>query len=206
MDDTNSIGLVIGDQATAQSGTVNLSGGVLAARKLVSNNGTNALNFDGGTLQATSTNSGGTFWNSSVKLTANVRNNGGAIDNNGTSITVGQALVHSTIGGDNATDGGMTFKGAGTITLAGVNTYTGATHINGGTLVLASTGSLDGSISLGVASGATLELDHGTSLNDTIVLSLVDGATLNLNFADVETVGALSLNGVFAPAGTLHGG
>jgi autotransporter-associated beta strand protein len=202
VDDANSVGFIIGDQVTAESGTVNLNGGVLAVRLLKSNNGTNALNFNGGTLQATSTNSGGTFWNSSSKLTANVRNNGGTIDNNGTSVTIGQALVHSTIGGDNEIDGGMTFKGAGTTTLAGFSTYTGATHVNGGTLQLASTGSLSGSISLGVASGATLVLDNSISLNDAIVLSLVDGATLNLNFADVETVGALSLNGIFAPAGT----
>jgi autotransporter-associated beta strand protein len=204
VDDVNSVGLVIGDQGTAQSGTVNLNGGVLAVRKLASNNGTNALNFNGGTLQATGTNAGGTFWNSSAKLTANVRNNGGTIDNNGTSVTIGQALVHSTIGGDNAADGGMTFKGAGTTTLSGASTYTGATLVNGGTLVLASTGSLNTSISLGVASGATLELDNSISLNDAIVLSLVDGATLSLNFAagEAETVGALSLNGVSAPAGT----
>ena len=204
VNDTNSIGLVIGDQVTAQSGTVNLNGGVLAVRLLLSKNGTNALNFNGGTLQATSTNSGATFWASSSTLTANVRNNGGTIDNNGTSIKIGQALVHSTIGGDNDTDGGMKFTGAGTTTLTGANTFTGATQVNGGTLLLASTGSLDGSISLGVASGATLELDNNVSLNDTITLSLVSGATLNLNFAlgTDETIGVLVLNGTTAPAGT----
>jgi len=202
VNDTNGVGLIIGDQATAQSGTVNLGGGMLAVKKLVSNNGTNAFDFNGGTLQATSTNAGATFWNSSTKLTANVRNNGGTVDNNGTSITIGQALVHSTIGGDNATDGGMTFIGAGTTSLTGASTYTGATQVTAGTLLLASTGSLNNSISLGVANGATLELDNGISLNDTIVLSLVDGATMNLNFSGAETVGALSLNGNSAPAGT----
>jgi autotransporter-associated beta strand protein len=142
VNDANSIGLVIGDQATAQSGTVNLSGGTLAVRKLASNNGTNAFNFNGGTLQATTTNSGATFWASSTKLTANVRNGGGTIDNNGTNITIGQALVHSTIGGDNAIDGGLAFSGSGTTTLSGANTYTGNTTINAGTLTLASTGSM----------------------------------------------------------------
>jgi autotransporter-associated beta strand protein len=108
--------------------------------------------------------------------------------------------VHSTIGGDNAIDGGMIFKGTGTTTLSGLSTYTGATLVNSGTLLVS--GALDGSTSLGVASGATLQLDNGLSLNDAIVLSLVDGAALNLNFFDVETVGSLSLNGNFAPAGT----
>ena len=36
---------------------------------------------------------------------ANVRNGGAVIDTNGFNDTIGQALVHSSIGGDNATDG-----------------------------------------------------------------------------------------------------
>jgi autotransporter-associated beta strand protein len=198
VNDTNSIGLVIGDQATAQAGTVNLSGGVLAVRKLVSNNGTNALNFNGGTLQATSTNAGGTFWNSSIKLTANVRDNGGTIDNNGTSITVGQALVHSTIGGDNATDGGMTFKGSGAITLAGVNTYTGATRINGGTLTLANSGSL-ASTTFSIAAGAVFDvsLQSSYSLSGKAITLSLDGlnaGSINAGSLALDLGGTLTLN------------
>jgi autotransporter-associated beta strand protein len=171
---------------------------------LDSKNGTNAFNFNGGTLQATSTNAGATFWVSSTAMTANVRNGGGTIDNNGTSITIAQALVHSTIDGDNATDGGLTFSGAGTTTLSGTNTFTGPTMVNTGMLILGSSGSLAGSISLSVASGGTLQLDQNVSLNDTITLSLVSGTTLDLNFAfgTDETIGALVLNGTTAPAGT----
>jgi hypothetical protein len=75
--------------------------------------------------------------------------------------------------------------------------------VNGGTLLLASTGSLAGSSSLNVVSGATLQLDHSLSLADSITLTLVSGATLNLNFsAGFEQIGALVLNGTSAPAGT----
>ena len=209
VDDTNSIGFIIGDQPTAQSGTVNLSGGVLAVRLLKSNNGTNALNFNGGTLQATSTNSGATFWASSATLTANVRNNGGTIDNNGTSIAIGQALVHSTIGGDNATDGGMTFTGSSTTTLTGANTYTGATTISAGTLALSSTGSLT-STTLSIAAGATFDVSAKSSYSlssNTITLSLnassiggINAGALAVDFSSA----ALTLNLTTATPGSSY--
>jgi hypothetical protein len=50
---------------------------------------------------------------------ANIRNNGAKIDTAGFNITIGQALQHSAISGDNATDGGLTKNGAGTLTLGG---------------------------------------------------------------------------------------
>jgi autotransporter-associated beta strand protein len=150
-------GVILGDQTTAQGGTVNLNGGTLTTRKLSSSNGINAFNFNGGTLQAQTTNQGANFWLSSAKLTANVRNGGGTIDNNGTSITIAQPLVHSTISGDNATDGGMIFKGSSTTTLSGVNTYTGATTVNAGTLKLGATGSISSSASIALKAGTTLD-------------------------------------------------
>ena len=180
-------GLILGEQATsgggAQGGTVNLNGGTLVTRKLTSPNGANVFNFNGGTLQAGSTNGAASFWASSVRLTANVRNSGGTIDNNGTSITIAQPLVHSTISGDNATDGGMTFKGSSgfTTTLSGANTYTGATTVNSGTLKIASGGALNSSSSISVASGATLENANGGSI--TPALTLNEGAALTTSAA-----------------------
>jgi len=175
VNDTNSIGLIIGDQSTAQSGTANLNGGTLAVRKLSTNAGSGtsyAFNFNGGTLQATTTNVGATFWASDAKVTANVRNGGGTIDNNGTNITIGHALVHSTIGGDNATDGGLAFSGTGVTTLTGSNSYNGGTTINAGTVKL---GNVNG---LGASTG-----------------SLVNNGTLDLNNTNNVTVADLSGNG-----------
>jgi autotransporter-associated beta strand protein len=163
-------GVILGDQTTAQGGTVNLNGGTLITRKLSSSNGINAFNFNGGTLQANSTNQGANFWASSLKLTANVRNGGGTISNNGTNITIGQALVHSTISGDNATDGGLIFQGSGTTTLSGANTYTGATTINAGTLAI----------------GAA------NRIADTSAMVLGGGTFATGGFA--ETVGTLTIN------------
>jgi len=139
--------------------TINLNGGTLTANQIknTSATGTRVVNFNGGTLKSGSSSLAATFFASGVATTANVRNGGAVIDTNGNSVTIGQALVHSTIGGDNATDGGLTKNGAGTLTLSsGANTYTGATTINVGTLTLASTGSIASSASIAIKAGATL--------------------------------------------------
>ena len=60
---------------------------------------------------------------------ANVKDGGAIIDSNGFDVTIAQPLV---AGGT----GGLTKNGAGTVTLSGANTYTGATTVNAGTLVL----------------------------------------------------------------------
>ena len=197
VNDINSVGLVIGDQATAQSGTVNLNGGTLATRKLSTNLGggtSYAFNFNGGTLQATTTNSGTTFWASDAKVTANVRNNGGIIDNNGTNITIGHALVHSTIGGDNATDGGLAFMGSGTTTLSAVNTYTGATNVNAGSLNV--TGVLNAGSSVTVANGSTL-LGSGT-IGGSVVVGGALAGSLTLNGDATISTGATAQAAAFS--------
>ena len=153
--DTHNIGLVIGDQTTAQGGTVNLNGGDLLANKIVSNNGTNYFYFNGGTLSPTV--SSASWWTNFTKLSAQVRNGGAVIDDTGLSVTIGQNLVHSAVGGDNALDGGLIKNGAGTLTLAGTNTYTGNTTISNGTLALATSGSII-STNINVISGAYFDV------------------------------------------------
>jgi autotransporter-associated beta strand protein len=105
------------------------------------------------------------------------------IDTQGFPVTINQALVHSTIAGDAATDGGLTKKGSGTLTLSGVNSYNGATSVKAGTLIV--NGSLLGSspVTVGDSSnpstrailageGTVGAVTVGSGANDT-------GATLN---------------------------
>lgn len=120
----------------ASSSVINLNGGTLNGRTIGTAAGTaNSFNFNGGTLRSTGALS-------FAVNTANVRNGGANIDTNGFSSTINQALLHSTIAGDNAVDGGLTKNGAGTLTLGGINTYTGDTTINQGTLTLSSSSEL----------------------------------------------------------------
>jgi fibronectin-binding autotransporter adhesin len=103
---------------------------------------TAAITFDSttGYLRPTATSAtympAGVF-NSGAKLTAN----GAKIDTNGFDITIGQVLE------DDSTLGTLTKSGLGNLTLAGVNTYTGTTTINAGTLTI-NEGSIAGSSSI----------------------------------------------------------
>src|SRR5208282_2297912 len=124
--------------ATANN-TYNLNGGTLIVPQIISadTTGTRTLNLNGGTLQAAAANANFLNIGSDGGATANVRNGGAIINDGGFSITIPQALRHSTIAGDKASDGGLSKNGTGTLTLSGANTYTGNTTVNAGTLELA---------------------------------------------------------------------
>ncbi|HSH94420.1 MAG TPA: autotransporter-associated beta strand repeat-containing protein, partial [Roseimicrobium sp.] len=148
---------------TTANNTYNLNGGTLAISQVTSvqTNGTRTFNFNGGTLKVASNANAASFFNLGTgNARANVRNGGAIIDTNGINVTVAQALVHSNVSGDNATDGGLTKQGTGTLTLTATNTYTGATTVNAGTILVSgsisgSTATVNSSGTLGGAGGTT---------------------------------------------------
>ncbi len=184
-------------------GTNNLNGGTMSVLAVAKGSGTAVFNFNGGTLRANANNA-----NFMTGLdVANVRNGGATINNFGKSITIAQALLHSGISGDNATDGGLTSTGTGgTVTLTGANTYNGPTLASQGTLVT-TTASIGGG-TYTVANGATLMVQvnlPGTSLTNSSLTLGTTTAALNLNFAlgvnasatipAIVDTGLLTLNG-----------
>lgn len=189
--DWNNAGSVSIGRQTGSTGTYNLNGGTLTAASVIGGTGTGTFNFNGGTLKAGA--SSATFMNGLT--TANVRNGGAVIDTNNFDVTVSQALVHSTIGGDNATDGGLQKIGAGKLTLSGANTYNGPTAVNGGTLAV--TGSLNNSSAVSVASSATLDGTGSVGATNVAVggsLANGNGGTGTLTMSSLTFAGAATVN------------
>ncbi len=199
-------------------GVYNLNGGTaqfwnIAASVLASDpTFRSVFNFNGGTLQPTANNTANYFQGLSR---ANVRNGGAIIDTVGYNITINQPLLHSDIGGDNATDGGLNKQNSGILTLTATNTYTGPTVVNGGTLTISGTigagvVTVNGGAILngtGVVNGATTvqggTLAPGVTngiLTISNSLSLAAGSTAQFYFTTTTNsravvTGALNLNG-----------
>ena len=145
----------------AAIGVVNLDGGTLNANHVERGPGTATINFNGGTLQP----SGNDADFIAGAVTCNVEAGGAVIDTDGSDITIARALL------DGGGGGGMTKQGAGTLTLTAVSTFTGATVIEGGTLALTGSGSMDDSPSVTVSNGAVFDVS-------TLSYTLASGKTL----------------------------
>lgn len=180
----------------AITGTLNLDGGVLTAARIYEGTGAatptvSRLNFNGGTLQALASTANGATFLTNLDF-ANVKAGGAVIDTNGANITIGQALVADAT----STGGGLTKLGAGTLTLTGANTYTGATTVSAGKLAISAPYSAITATS--VATGARLQIVSGAIASSLPALTLASeaGVELNLgayNSANLATASIASL-------------
>ena len=195
--------------------TITLSGGVGTAAVLT----TNASNFCVGGLTMTAAGSGytgtPTFTFDGISQTATATRTSVALASATSIGGTGDMTIGAAISGAQP----LTKVGAGTVTLAGVNTYSGAvgTTISGGTLKL---GVNDALPNIAVTIGAGT-LDAATFTDTTIgTLKTTGSATINLgpgaalafaNSSAVAWTGTLTLTGTFTPGvshrfGTTSGG
>ena len=160
----------------AGNGTVNLNGGTLEVAYIAKGAGTGNFNFNGGTLKVAS-NHNGTNALMSGLTSANVLSGGAVIDTNGLNATISQALLNGGGGG------GLTKIGAGRLTLSALNTYTGTTTVNGGSLVLSGSGTTP----------AVVVNDGGIDSNGSITNLTVADLTTNTVAAGAGAVGTVAV-------------
>lgn len=180
-------GIAVGTEALALNGSGISNGG---AFRNVSGSNSFAGVITFGSASTISSDAG------TLTLSGNLNNGGFLFTESG----AGNVTITSVISGT----GGLTKTGAGTLTLSGAssNTYTGATTVNQGTLILAKPGSvLAPAITIGGAgSAATVQLGANYQLygaNTTV--NLLGSFNLN-NFT--EYVGTLTISGGSVVTGT----
>lgn len=181
----NASTIVVGgnNAASAVFGVINLNGGTVSAGSIRKGNSNiaagitqNVLHANGGTVRAIShANNSNYFQN----LFVDIQSGGLNFDTNGNNIGIPTNM---------SGDGGLTKKGAGTLTFTGTNTYLGLTTVETGTLV--NNGSLAGPVT--VAAGGTLA---GTG-------TVAGTAAINGNLTTGNSPGEIGFGGDLTLSGT----
>ena len=188
----NNQSLTIGNNALASNNYVTLfGGGVLTNVSTVTlGGGYTKLNFNGGTLAAGANGNLIVTNSTTVKPTNYVQAGGAVINDGGFTVTNILPMLQD----PNSTGGGLTKFGNGTLTLLGVNTYTGPTTISAGTLMVNSNVTINTGL---------LSLNGGTLSNN---ISCILTNTINLNAASTLGVAGgqtLTLSGVMTNGSNL---
>jgi fibronectin-binding autotransporter adhesin len=183
------------------SGTYEFDGGTLRTLNVTSSSaGNSTMYLNGGVLIPTANNNNFVTNVSQVY----VRDGGVVVDTTNFNVTIGSTLQHSSIGGDNPIDGGLTKRGNGTLTLAGTSSsYTGPTTVTGGALNLGANSVT--SLNNLTVSNATLGLGlNGAASFSAANVTLVGNSTLNFYYDPVSGTPATALNvgGSLAASGT----
>ena len=188
----NSTGGSVFNLGNGTIGNGTTTGGILVANQVIAGTGSagTTFNFNGGTLRASASTA--TFLGTTTQAATSgflsnafVKVGGAIIDTQAFNDTITQPLLHDSTLGATA-DGGLTKLGAGTLTLGGVETYTGATVISAGTLQIG-------------AGGTTESLSTSSTITDngTLAFNRTNTVTQGTDFsgAGITGSGGLTQNG-----------
>jgi fibronectin-binding autotransporter adhesin len=155
--------------------TIDPAGQTLAVNSILLGSGAGGLTIGNGA-------------NNGTLKTANVASGGDLILNNQSAsvLTINSAIVNNTASA-------LTKLGSGPASLTGVNTYTGATNVYGGTLQVANGGSITTTSAI-TMSGGTLEVATGGSVSTTqsITMGGGSGATGTLSITGGSVTSSLN--------------
>ena len=149
--------------SNSNTGTTNVNGGVLALGNASALAGGGNITFGGGTLQYSASNT--------QDYSSRIKTSGSAvsIDTNGQNVTFASAI-------DSSNTGGLNKTGAGTLFVNGVNTYTGDTLVEAGTL--GGNGTIAGLVTVGTNAFISPGSAAGTTGNLSVgSLDLTPGGT-----------------------------
>ncbi len=192
-----------GGLTMAGAGTLELTGGSTFTGATTVASGTLALAGSGSLASSSGVGlsvAGATFDISASSGTPTIQSlsgvTGTTVNLGGRNLTI-DGTASTTFSGTIGGDGGLTKQGAGTLTLAGTNTYGGSTSIAGGALSISSDASLGGPLSYLQLDGGTLQTTASLSSGRSVVLGNGGGAFA----ADLGTT--LTLNGTIGGGGGL---
>jgi len=170
---TGSVGLIT--SSAIGTGTLNLNGGTLSSGSVTARTLLNTAIVGGDVTLGDASNSGTLSFSAGVDLGGSVR-----------TLTTASAINFDGV----VSNGGINKAGASTLTLGGTSTYTGATTVEGGTLLVSTGGSIAQSLLTTVTTGTTL------TANGTVgAVTVNTGGTLN----GAGTVGTISGSGTVGP-------
>ncbi|OYW77380.1 MAG: hypothetical protein B7Z37_04430 [Verrucomicrobia bacterium 12-59-8] len=109
----------------------------------------------------------------------------------------GDVEISGTVVNGNAFNNGLIYAGSGTLTLSGVNGYTGVTTVNGGTLKLSGSGSIATSSGLIISSGTFDVGDTAATVSGTLTLGTAVTTLAGQNATIISSVagGSFTLGG-----------
>ena len=177
--------LTLGESSNdSYQGPVDIAGGTLAVSSGGAFGNSSGLAFDGGTLQLAGS--------VSVSRVITLNSGGGTVDTNGNA---------GTLTGPISGSGELTKAGSGTLTLSHVNSYSGGTEIDAGTLEISSDGALGDSSGGMTFDGGTLQLDASVESGRTVSLDS-GGGTIDTEGGTSTFSGPISGFGGLTKAGS----
>ena len=208
--------LTIGANALASNNYATLFGGGLLTNvaSVILGGENSLLKFNGGTLAASGNGNLIATNSTTVNATNYVQTGGAIINDNGFAVTLQLPLLQD----PKSIGGGLTKFGSGTLMLSNVNTYTGPTFVNAGTLALGGSASIANSTNITVAGGATLNVSALSSpftlrasqtLSNSAVGSIINGTnncsvgTLSLVYDGTNVSFIVANGGITLSASTM---